>query len=116
MEEDAEEFDLYEGLTTAQRQTIFGGCAVDDRDFQDIFLAKCEDFKLRYSEKLFQRFLKHQTKKSFYKIFEMNSCSLGPKASSAVAQVIYAHKNIRAISLSGNNLGRCSFNGRSYLP
>jgi Leucine-rich repeat (LRR) protein len=80
-------------------------CTLDEDELDRIFQAKCEDGNIRYEYKLFRRFVKHQTKKPFIKLFEMDNCAIGPIACNSVAEVVFNHPSIRAISLSGNNLG-----------
>lgn len=93
------------GAKTSREKPLVPKCQLSEKELRRIFQAKCEDFKMKFSEKLYQRFEKHQTKKLFHRIFEMESCSLGPMAASAVAETIYRHNDIRVLCLSGNNLG-----------
>lgn len=78
---------------------------LDEDDLRYIFEEKCKDFGLKFTEKLFQRFVNNQSKKTFKKIFEMESCSLGPLAACAVADTVYKYNNIKVVCISGNNIG-----------
>jgi len=79
--------------------------AIEEADLRLIFDQKCKDFGLKPTEKLFQRFIKHQAKKSFQKVFDMESCSLGPLAANSVANIIFNYDNIRVVHLPGNTIG-----------
>jgi len=78
---------------------------LSESELNSIFLAKCQDFGLVANDKFFQRFLNNQCKKSFEKVFEMDYCSLGPKACALVAQIVFYHPHIKIVSIAGNSLG-----------
>ena len=78
---------------------------LSERELREVFKAKCEDFNIKMVEKLFQRFLHHQTKKSLKKTFEMENSALGPRAMRVLAESIFRHDSIRVIKLSGNPIG-----------
>ncbi|EAX90280.1 Leucine Rich Repeat family protein [Trichomonas vaginalis G3] len=86
-------------------QSLIPKMQLSEDEVRKIFNAKCDDFGIFATNQLFDRFLQNQVRKSFSKIFEMNSCSLGPKAASAVAKVVFAHPHIKLLSINGNSIG-----------
>ena len=84
---------------------------LSDDELHEIFMAKCQDYKLTPTPKSYARFKKHQTN-SKQKTFSMISSSLGPLSASIVANIIFLHPNFKVISLSGNNFGN---SGAEYI-
>lgn len=76
-----------------------------EEDMRLIFEAKCLDFGIKFTDKLYNRFVKHQNKKSLRKTFEMESCSLGARSAKVISSVLFKHPNFKVIRLSGNSLG-----------
>lgn len=82
-----------------QRQTL------TEEEIRGIFEAKCRDFDLKPTEKLFSRFRKHRGNQAKVKVFEMDNSSLGSHAAAMLTKVLLNHCNFKIISLSGNNFG-----------
>lgn len=87
------------------QQSLIPRMRLSEDEVRKIFNAKCDDFGIFATNQLFDRFLQNQVRKSFSKTFEMNSCSLGPKAAAAVAKVVLAHPHIKVLSINGNSIG-----------
>ncbi|OHT08780.1 hypothetical protein TRFO_22611 [Tritrichomonas foetus] len=86
------EFCMYDGV-------------LDDSEMRAIFDGKCKDFKIPFSEKMYQRFKRHQNKKGLKKIFDMEACSVGPLAATAISEILPRHSHFRVVCLSGNSIG-----------
>ncbi|OHS92792.1 hypothetical protein TRFO_40913 [Tritrichomonas foetus] len=79
--------------------------ALTEMELREIFDAKSQDFGIKPTEKLFQRFLKHRGNQARLKVFEMENSSLGPKAASVLAKVAMNHQNFRILNFAGNSFG-----------
>lgn len=75
------------------------------KEIEQIFYAKCEDFGLKPSEKVFGRFKNLIRSKSFHKVFSMESFSLGPKSANVIKNIITSNQKFPCIMLAGNNFG-----------
>jgi Ran GTPase-activating protein (RanGAP) involved in mRNA processing and transport len=80
-------------------------CQLTEEEFRLIFQAKSEDYKIQVTDKLFRRFERHHQRKPFFRIFEMESCCLGPRAAQAIVDIIIRHPSIRVLYLAGNAIG-----------
>lgn len=92
---------------TAVKKTVgpvLKGCVTDDAMYL-VFRAKCKDFDIQPTKKLFERFLYHQSKKPFRKIFDMSYTALGPGASLMAANILLNTPCLRVVNLSGNSIG-----------
>lgn len=74
-------------------------------ELREIFIAKCEDFKLKFDEKLYQKFLDRQKELSTSKVLRMESCGLGPAAANLIVDSVFRRPNMRVIYFSDNFLG-----------
>ena len=83
---------------------VLKGCISDDEMYL-IFDAKCKDFDIQPTEKLFDRFLYHQAKKPFRKVFDMSCSALGPGSSLMAANILLNTPCLRVINISGNSIG-----------
>ena len=74
-------------IIPTNNNTIYG--SFSKFELNEIFIAKCEDFKLQYSEKLFQKFLDRQKEISSPKVLHMESSGLGPSSSNILVNYIF---------------------------
>lgn len=75
-----------------------------DKELRSIFNAKCQDFRIKGDDKLYQRFKYFQSKKLLIKTFDMESCSIGPLAAEAICKILPNHSNYKVLNLGGNSL------------
>lgn len=78
--------------------------ALSEPDLRIIFQAKCEDFKLAFTESLFQRFLRRQKDLSSPKILHLESCGLGPIAANIIVEAVFRKSTIKILNISDNSL------------
>lgn len=76
-----------------------------EADLMEIFMAKCQDFKLQFNEKLYQKFIDRQKELSTSKVLRMESCGFGPIAAGIIVNCIYQNHDIRVVYFSDNFLG-----------
>lgn len=86
------------------RNNIFIG-SFSEADLMEIFIAKCQDFKLQFNEKIYDKFIDRQKEHSTSKVLRMESCGLGPTAANIVANCIYQTPTLRVIYFADNFLG-----------
>ena len=86
-------------------QSLIPKMRLSKTEIREIFDAKCDDFGIQSTDQLYDRFETSHCKKSFTKIFEMNSSSLGPIATATVCKIISLHPHIKVVSLSSNSMG-----------
>ncbi|KAK8896965.1 Leucine-rich repeat-containing protein 74A [Tritrichomonas musculus] len=89
------------GLTVSP---VLKGCVTDEEMYY-LFEAKCRDFDIQPTTKLFERFLNHQAKKPFKKVFDMSFSAIGPGSSLFAATIILNKTCLRVINMGGNNIG-----------
>lgn len=70
-----------------------------------IFIAKCQDFHIIPTPKLFERFLNHQSKKPFIKVFDMARCALGKGSAAILANILITKPLLKIVDISGNSIG-----------
>ena len=83
----------------------FSNDFLSEKELKEIFSTKCEDSRAKFTDKLFQRFLKHYRKRECVKILTFESCGVGPKCASFLSKILLKHSNFRVINLSGNPIG-----------
>lgn len=89
---------MFEEEEDYQRSIIpinqFTSLSLSEEELRAIFEAKCQDFKLTFQEKLFQRFLSRQSNYNSHKVLHLENSGLGPTAAQIVVESIYQHRNI----------------------
>lgn len=90
LEEDADN----ENSNTIINTQTFSTLILTEKELRAIFEAKCQDFKLTFQEKLFQRFLSRQSNYNSHKVLHLENSGLGPTAAQIVVESIYQHRNI----------------------
>ncbi|EAY22751.1 Leucine Rich Repeat family protein [Trichomonas vaginalis G3] len=101
---------LSPSLTASQTDIVLedareNGFALSLDDVRNIFQAKCDDFNIRATDKLFTRFERQLLDKPFLKVFQMESTSIGPLASASIRNILTVHPNFKVIQLAGNSIG-----------
>ena len=81
------------------------GDALSEEELLAIFEAKCKDFDLRPTEKLYTRFKKTRGDKARLKVFEMENNSLGPYSAQILTNIAFVHQNFKILCFGGNNFG-----------
>lgn len=97
-----EDYDYMESSDIADQQK---DCFLSELELRNICQAKCDDFRIKMTPKLLERFQKHHMEKKLRKTFEMEASGIGPLAMEVLGEVVSRHPNIRVLKLSGNPLG-----------
>ena len=100
---------MFEEEEDYQRSIIpinqFTSLSLSEEELRAIFEAKCQDFRLKFDEKAFQRFLQRQSKHNSHKVLHMEGCGFGPIAASLIVDTVFQHSNLVVINFSSNFLG-----------
>ena len=83
----------------------FSNDFLTDEELKHIFSTKCEDSRIKFTDKLFERFCKHYRKRECVKILAFESEGIGPKCTAILSKVLSLHSNFRILNLSGNPIG-----------
>ncbi|OHT10445.1 hypothetical protein TRFO_20252 [Tritrichomonas foetus] len=93
----------YSTRSTARHK--LSSLTLSEPELRAIFEAKCRDFKVKFEENHYQRFLRRQNQHRNKKVLHMEGSALGSIAAALIVETVFYHPRIVVVDFSDNSLG-----------